>query len=244
MKQSIWIGWDDSERDAWWVARQSLLRHITAPISVHKLSLEDVQGRGLYTRPTREENGQMFDELSVRPDYNGRISTGHANARFFVPMLAGTGWALFMDGDMLVRGDLSRCFNGLDPRMAVYCVKHNYWPAERVKKDGHLQTQYARKNWSSFMLFNCDHPSNRNFLTLELLNTVPGRDLHAFCWLADQEIGELAPEWNYLVGQKVEPVVVHFTEGVPNVPGYENCEYADEWRSEFARVAGSASAAE
>jgi hypothetical protein len=32
------------------------------------------------------------------------------------------------------------------------------------------------------MVFNCDHPANRA-LTLDLINTVPGRDLHRFCWL-------------------------------------------------------------
>lgn len=244
MKNTIWIGWDDSERDAWWVCRQSLLRHLTKPISIHKLSLEDVTGRGLYTRPTRTEDGKLIDELSARADYDGRISTGHANARFFVPHLAGTGWALFMDGDILVRDDISKVFDGLDPKYAVYCVKHDYWPAERIKKDGHLQTQYARKNWSSFLLFNCDHPSNKQHLTLELLNTVPGRDLHAFCWLADQEIGQLPPEWNYLVGHRVAPIVVHFTEGVPNIPGYENCEFAEEWRAELARITTRANAAE
>ena len=236
MKQSIWIGWDDAEREAWWVARQSLLRHITEPIPVHKLALEDLQARGLHMRPMHTANGKLYDELSVREDYDGRISTGHANARFFVPQLAGSGWALFMDGDILVRGDISRVFHDLDHRKAVYCVHHDYWPTERIKKDNDLQTQYARKNWSSFMLFNCDHASNRQHLTLDLLNSVPGRDLHAFCWLADQEIGALAPEWNYLVGTKVEPIIVHFTEGVPNVAGYEHCEYSDEWRAELRRI--------
>jgi hypothetical protein len=26
--------------------------------------------------------------------------------------------------------------------------------------DGQAQTRYARKNWSSVMVFNCDHPAN------------------------------------------------------------------------------------
>jgi hypothetical protein len=71
-----------------------------------------------------------------------------------------------------------------------------------------------------------------------MINTVPGRDLHAFKWLADEEIGELLPEWNYLIGhtvlpEGVDPKLVHFTEGIPSMPGYENAPYADEWRYEL-----------
>ena len=101
--------------------------------------------------------------------------------------------------------------------------------------DGQAQVQYARKNWSSFMLFNCDHPSNK-LLTKDMLNIVPGRDLHRLCWLNDDEIGELPPVWNYLVGYtktENEPKVVHFTSGTPWMPGYENCEYADEANEEL-----------
>ncbi len=43
---------------------------------------------------------------------------------------------------------------------------------------------YPRKLWSSVMLWNCEHPANRR-LNLQMLNQWPGRDLHAFRWLAD-----------------------------------------------------------
>jgi hypothetical protein len=135
------------------------------------------------------------------------------------------GWALFMDGDMLVRDNLVRMFQGLDPSKAVYCVKHRYEAKPGAKMDGQVQTAYARKNWSSFIVFNCDHPANRA-LTLEMVNSVPGRDLHRLCWIEDDSlIGELGPEWNYLVGETWgvdDPKVVHFTSGVPDMPGYEN----------------------
>lgn len=36
--------------------------------------------------------------------------------------------------------------------------------------DGHVQTLYPRKNWSSLMLFSCDHPSVRK-LTPGVVNT-------------------------------------------------------------------------
>jgi hypothetical protein len=71
--------------------------------------------------------------------------------------------------------------------------------------DGQAQTRYARKNWSSFVIFNCDHVANKA-LTLDVVNNAPGRDLHRFFWLADCDIGELSPEWNYLVGHTQAPV--------------------------------------
>jgi hypothetical protein len=81
------------------------------------------------------------------------------------------------------------------------------------------------------MLFNCAHPANKA-LSVELVNTVPGRDLHRFCWLDDALIGTLPQAWNYLVGttsEAVDPALVHYTEGVPDMPGYEHCAYSDEW---------------
>ena len=65
-----------------------------------------------------------------------------------------------------------------------------------------------------------------------MVNSLPGRDLHRFCWLKDDEIGELPPEWNYLVGitpMTVKPKLLHFTEGFPVFPGYEAGPWADVW---------------
>ena len=239
IRKSVYIGYDPREVDAFEVTRHSLLRHMREPIPVHKLSLDDVVQRGLYQRPTVRVGQRLFDELSAREDYDGSISTEHAISRFLVPHLAGNGWALFMDGDMLVRGDISEMFSRLSTTYAVYCVKHRHSPVAGQKMDGQLQTQYARKNWSSFMVFNCDHPANQD-LTLNVINKWPGRNLHAFLWLPDYLIGELQPEWNYLVGYTklslTEPKVIHFTEGLPDMPGYEHCEYADAWRKELAQI--------
>lgn len=232
-RETIFLGWDSRERDAWAVARYTLLLHLKRPVPVKTLSLGDLYERGLYKRPTKNAtNGRMIDVLSARPGYDGQMSTEHANARFFVPYLAKSGWALFADGDVLFRGDVSEVFDGLDERKALYCVMHEHRPVGTTKMDGCVQTRYERKNWSSFMIFNCDHPANKD--TLDLLNKQPGRDLHGFCWLRDDEIGSLDLRWNYLVGhndaqQCSDPTMVHFTSGVPDMPGYENCEYAAEW---------------
>lgn len=232
MKQSIYIGYDPREDAACKVAMRSIQRHLTKPIPTHSLVLKELIAKGLYRRPiARDEAGRLWDPISDAP-----MSTEHANARFLVPHLAQAGWALFMDGDMLVRGDLSKVFEGLDENKAVYCVKHNYIPTNKFKMDNQLQLLYRRKNWSSFMIFNCAHEAN-NGLTQKLIDTVPGRDLHRFCWLDDSEIGELDPKWNFLVGhsdENIDPVVVHFTEGTPDMKGYENVPYSAEWRAELS----------
>jgi hypothetical protein len=35
----------------------------------------------------------------------------------------------------------------------------------------------------------------------------------------------------------IDPKIAHFTNGIPDLPGYENVPFADEWRAELARWA-------
>lgn len=223
------------------MARSSCRRRLTRPIPIRGLVLSDLKKIGLYTRPmefrpTAADAPLMWDVISDAPQ-----STEHANSRFLVPYLAQQGWALFCDGDMLFRNNVARMFEKLDSKYAVYCVKHKHIPPEGFKMDGQIQTQYSRKNWSSFMVFNVEHPSNsclRN--SKDMVNTLPGRDLHRLCWLDDDEIGELNPAWNWLVGYSdntIDPNVVHFTSGCPDMPGYHDVPYANEWRVELERWA-------
>lgn len=227
---SVWVGFDPREAAAFAVCRNSIIRHLTQPIPIRGIVLSELQRKGLYRRPVERRGEQLWDPISAAP-----MSTEFAISRFFTPILARSGWALFMDCDIMARGSLARLFEQANPKHAVQCVKHVHEPDYRVKMDGQAQTRYARKNWSSVMLFNCDHESNKT-LTVDMLNIVPGRDLHRFCWLNDDEIGELPPVWNYLVGHTEtdeEPQLVHFTDGIPSMRGYENCEYADEYRREL-----------
>lgn len=249
-KQSVWIGYDPRETDAYAVARRSIDKRLNLPIPVKGLVLSDLQDRGLYTRPTRRVQKEMpdgsvrsvlIDELSIREDYDGAMSTEFAISRFLVPTVAGSGYALFVDADVMARANVGELFKiaERDRSKAVWCVKHNHQPAGKTKMDGQAQSSYGRKNWSSVMLFNANHPANKA-LTVDLVNTVPGRDLHRFCWLDDDLIGELEPAWNHLVGEaapRPDAKIVHFTLGVPSFEGYEDCEYADEWRYELQRWA-------
>lgn len=232
MKQSIYIGFDKRHAAPHAVCRSSIERRLSRPIPIHGVVLDDLRDRGLYWRSTSERdlgNGrsQLFDDISDAP-----MSTEFAISRFFTPYLAGTGWALFMDCDIVSRVNLVKLFALADPRYAVMCVKHRHEPPEGVKMDGQIQALYQRKNWSSVMLFNVNHPANAA-LTIDMLNGVPGRDLHRFCWLDDHLIGELPAKWNHLVGTtKVEgiedaenPALIHWTDGYPLLPGYETADY-------------------
>lgn len=228
--RQIFVGFDKRESANFAVCCTSCNTKSKNPIFTQGLVLQSLQENGLYTRPTTwKDSHHLWDDISEAP-----MSTEFAISRFLVPALCKyKGWALFLDCDMLWRADPSELFDSADPSKAVMCVKHNHQPSYTTKKAGQIQTVYKRKNWSSFMLFNCEHPSNEK-LTVEMVNTLPGRDLHRFCWLEDDEIGELDPAWNYLVGvtelpEGKEPKVVHWTNGSPNLPGFEKVAYADEY---------------
>lgn len=234
MDFSVFIGFDPREAACFAVARSSVNRRLTAPWPVRGLVLQDLQARGLYRRPVEVRDGRLFDPISDHP-----MSTEFAISRFLTPHLAGSGWALFMDCDQMARVNLqAELLPLLDERYAVMCVKHDHRPAETVKMDGQVQAAYYRKNWSSVMVFNVDHPANRA-LTLDAVNELPGRDLHRFCWLDDELIGDLPPRFNYLVGHTRldDPAIVHWTSGAPCLPGYQGVEYAGEFYQELVRWA-------
>lgn len=222
----VYIGWDPRERLAANVAAWSLA-NLQSHARIVPLELSEMRKRDLYWRPTSSRNGQLWDDISDAP-----MSTEHAIARFLVPHLCRyAGWALFVDGDVLFRRDVAQLYALREDQYAVMVVQHAELTEAGTKKEGAQQLPYYRKNWSSVMLFNCAHPANAA-LTPQLVNDVPGRDLHRFCWLRDEQVGALPAEWNYLVG--VEPLIpdaalVHFTLGTPDIPKYAHSYYADEW---------------
>jgi len=222
----VWIGLDKKEQQAWDVACESLLFHSSLPLAIQGLSWEFIPE---YDRPQVLKNGKAWDTISNAP-----MSTSHALARFWVPYLQDyNGWALFTDGDTFWRKDVGELFALRNSKYAVMVVQHHYAPTQSTKKDGDIQTQYTRKNWSSVCLWNCGHPSNK-ILSPGYLNGIRGLDLHQFCWLNDKHIGQLPEEWNWLVNHSnplIDPALVHFTEGMPYIEGHENDPYAEEWRA-------------
>lgn len=208
----VFIGYDDKERPAFHVLAHSILRRASVPVAIIGLRR---QALSMYWRkrgPTE--------------------STEFSMTRFLVPALCNyTGWALFMDCDMMARADIAELWDLRDPNAAVMCVKHDYEPSTERKMRGAVQTRYEKKNWSSLMLFNCSEWCEK--LTVPYVNEASGLDLHQFKWLPNEaKIGELPQEWNHLVGESEydpDAKIVHWTLGGPWWAEFADTDYADEW---------------
>jgi lipopolysaccharide biosynthesis glycosyltransferase len=156
-------------------------------------------------------------------------------SRFLVPSLCGyEGFALFVDGDMVVLDDIAKLWALRDPSKAIQVVKHTYKTKHPRKYiDTPMESDnmdYPGKNRSSVILWNCGHPKNRR-LTRELVGEAGGQFLHRFSWLADDDIGELPAEWNVLVGEQDAALasILHYTLGAPGFSHYAHCDGADHW---------------
>ena len=211
----VFIGFDRREEVAFSVLSFSIHRHASQPVSVAPIMLSQLNG--IYFRDTHPLQ-----------------STDFSFTRFLTPYLAGyTGWSIFMDCDMLMRDDVARLWALRDERYSVMVVKHDHVPRETEKFLGMPQSKYAKKNWSSVMLFN---NARCRALTPEYVSTATGLELHQFKWLESEDaIGALPSRWNHLVGydaHRPDAALVHFTLGGPYFPDYADCEYADAWRSE------------
>ncbi len=219
----VFIGYDPREDMAYQVCKHSILKH-QPNADVRPLIQTELRQAGWYKRPV--------DKLA---------STEFTFTRFLVPELTNyKGWAVFMDCDMILTTDIAELFAQADDKYAVMCVQHDYTPKEGIKMDGQKQTIYPRKNWSSVVLFNCAHPSNK-VLDQDLVNSleINGAYLHRFSWLKDEEVGELDHTWNYLVGvyDDIEtPKLIHYTEGGPWFENYRNCEFNELWKQELQEM--------
>jgi len=227
-KLRVYVGWDSREDIAYQVCSQSIF--------ANSRKSENIEIIPLKQKDLREAEKYWRDEDKL-------ASTEFTFTRFLIPELTDfDGWALFIDCDFLFLTDIQKLFNSANDRYAVMCAQHDYTPKEGTKMDGQTQTVYPRKNWSSMMLFNCGHPSNKK-LTKELVNDpkTTGQYLHRFSWLDDSEIGELGKEWNWLVDWYEEtdndkPKAIHFTEGGPWFENYRNCEFSDLWKDNLYQM--------
>ena len=208
----IFIGYDPAETVAYHVLCHSILRQASGPVSFVPINKKNIPQ---FTRGI--EDG----------------STEFSFSRFLTPYLAGyQGQAIFMDCDMLVRCDIYEVLEYIDLKHDIFVVKHDYTPKEGVKFLGNKQHVYPKKNWSSFIVFNC-HSDSCKRLTPEVVNGMSGKYLHQFEWC--KSIGELPKEWNHLVGEYEENPdarVAHYTLGTPCFEGYEVQEFSNEWYNE------------
>ena len=226
--KNIYIGYDTREDIAYQVSKFSLTNKST-DIKVHPLKLTELRDKQLYWRDE--------DKLG---------STEFTFSRFLVPELNNfKGWALFCDCDLLFMEDVNNLFALIDDQYALMCVKHDYNPKEGTKMDGKQQTIYPRKNWSSVVLWNCGHESNKK-INRELVNNpdTTGKYLHRFSWLEDHEIGSIPHHWNWLAGWYEEPKdgtpkAIHYTEGGPWFENYRFCEYHQLWKDTLSEMMNS-----
>jgi lipopolysaccharide biosynthesis glycosyltransferase len=215
----VFVGYDSREDIAWQVCRHSIERLSSSRVQVHPLRQPMLRELGLYTRPA-----------------DLKASTEFSLTRFLAPYIAAhAGWTLFVDCDFLFTRPLDELFERLDPAKALYVVKHDYSPINTIKMDGREQTSYPRKNWSSFMLFNGAHPAIQG-LRPETVNQSTPAFLHRLEWVADDAIGDLPLEWNFLVGEypapEPVPAAIHYTNGGPWFENWQGVDFADLWLAE------------
>lgn len=215
----VYIGYDTRETVAFNVLSHSIHSRASQPVAIAPLMLSQLQG--VFTR-----------------DRHPLQSTDFSFSRFLTPYLSDyRDWSIFMDCDMLMLDDIVKLWNLRDDRYAVMVVKHQYEPRETTKFLGQPQTTYAKKNWSSAILFNNQKCRS---LTPEYVNTASGLELHQFKWLESEEmIGELPHRWNHLVDVNApnqDVSLVHFTLGGPYFKEYVNCEYSQEWHNELQQM--------
>lgn len=212
----LFIGYDTRETVAYHVCVNSIVRHASRPVAITPLALKNL---GHYAEGHTDGSNQFI------------------YSRFLVPHLMDyAGWALYIDGDMLLRADIAQLWDLRDEARAVLCVHHDYRTRARDKYLGAKNEDYPRKNWSSAMLWNCAHPANL-VLTPAFVERASGAQLHRFTWLPDTLIGELPKVWNWLpdeFGPNPEAKLLHWTLGLPCFHEYADAPMADEWHRERA----------
>lgn len=210
----IFVGYDPREAVAYHTCVNSIIRHASRPVSIVPVA------------------------LNLFCDYTETHTDGSNHfiyTRFLVPWLMHwKGHAIFIDGDMIVRGDIAELWDLRRVDLDVQVVKHDYRTRMSVKYLGSKNEDYPRKNWSSVILWNCSSYPNRK-LTPDFVQNSTGSFLHRFSWLEDSRIGELPREWNWLpdeYGANNDAKLLHFTLGTPCFHEFSTSPMADEWHRE------------
>lgn len=184
----VFIGFDERQPLSANVLSHSITRRSTTPVSIGMLKLS--------TLPLTREGLTQF-----------------TFSRYLVPWLCNyEGWALFLDSDMLMLGDVTELFQLAQDQYSVMVVKNK-----------------QRFEWPSLMLFNC--PKCR-ILTPNYVQDYPSPQ--DFNW-ANGQVGELPSEFNHCVGYD-EPApakLAHYTQGVPIWFETSESEYSKEWLDEM-----------
>ena len=210
----IFIGYDPREAVAYHTCVNSIIRHASQPVSIVPLALNLFKD---YTETHTDGSNQFI------------------YSRFLVPHLMNyEGWAIFIDGDMILRDDILELWNYRQLNKDVMVVKHDYQTRMTEKYLGSKNENYPRKNWSSVILWNCSSFPNRK-LTPAFVEKATGAELHRFTWIEDDRIGELPREWNWLpdeFGPNLDAKLLHYTLGTPCFHDFATTPQSDEWHRE------------
>lgn len=209
----LFVGWDHREAIGYSVFCHSVIRRASQPVEFIPLS-----SMGL-------------------PEGSNSFTV----SRFLVPYLCGfKGHAIFCDGsDMLALADIAELAGLFNPAYAVQVVKHpDYQTRHKTKYRGTSMecpnSSYARKNWASVMVMNCEHPDWAD-MTPERIAASPAIDLLQFKFTTD--IGWLPEEWNRLVDEgQPGGKLLHWTAGIPAFPLYRDAPFADLWHYERSHL--------
>jgi lipopolysaccharide biosynthesis glycosyltransferase len=216
----IIVGYDQKEAVAYHVFCQSVLEKATQPVSFTPLA-----------KNTLKKYCEIHKDGSNEFIYS----------RFLTPYLHNySGWAIYADGDMVCLDDISKLWNlrEKNKEKAVVVVQHDYKTKASIKYLGNKNENYPRKNWSSLVLWNCEHSKNK-LLTPEFIQESSGAFLHRFSWLDDSDIGELTIEWNWLALEypdNMEAKIIHYTLGTPCFKDYSKGAMSDIWFEAFRRA--------
>jgi lipopolysaccharide biosynthesis glycosyltransferase len=210
----VFIGYDPREAIAYHVCVNSIVRNASQPVAIVPLA------------------------LNLLKDYKEEHTDGSNHfiySRFLVPHLTGyNGWAIFIDGDMLLRDDITKLWEMREEDKAVMVVKHKYETKLTTKYLGAKNENYPCKNWSSVILWNCGHPANKK-ITPQFVQESTGAQLHRFTWLKPEQVGQLPIEWNWLpdeYGVNQGAKLLHYTLGTPSFHEFANTPMGDEWHRE------------
>lgn len=211
----IFIGFDSNQVLDYVLLEQSLIRFSSQPLMITPLCL---------------------DHFSFYKESHQDGSTEFSYSRFLVPYLTSyQGWALYMDSDMICCSDIKDLWSRRNSKYALHVVKHDYQTSQSIKMQGHQNNNYPRKNWSSLMLINCQHPSLR-ILTPSLIEKSQGQYLHQFNFVDDDLIAHLPLEWNWLAdeyGHNDNAKIIHYTLGSPRLAEYATTPMAIHWHKEL-----------
>jgi lipopolysaccharide biosynthesis glycosyltransferase len=210
----IFVGYDPREAVAYHTCVNSIIRNSSRPVAIVPVA------------------------LNLFRDYAETHTDGSNHfiyTRFLVPhLMEYTGHAIFIDGDMIVRGDIAELWDLRNPGLDVQVVKHDYKTRMPIKYLGAKNEDYPRKNWSSVILWNCNSFPNRR-LTPEFVQRSTGSALHRFSWIEDDRIGELPKEWNWLpdeYGPNPDAKLLHYTLGTPCFHEFADTPQGNEWHRE------------